>query len=418
MLSDTSLRNFKPQPRPYKVADRDGMYVTVSPRGTITFRFDYRLNGRRETLTIGRYGPDGISLARARERCLDAKREVAEGRSPSQEKQRERRRQAEAKTFEEFTVKWMAESRMADSTRSMRKSIIDRDILPAFRNKLLAEIGTDDLRALCAKVKARGAPATAVHVRDIVKQVFGFAILHGEKIANPADDVGPSSIATFTPKDRALSPTEIRVMHKVMESVATYPTIRLALRLILLTLVRKSELIEATWNEVDFDNALWTIPKQRMKSGRAHSVYLSQQALDIMIALHTCAGGSKFLLPSRYDADHCMSKATLNRVTQIIAERARIAGLPLDPFTVHDLRRTGSTILNELGFNSDWIEKALAHEDGRSSRGVYNKAEYGEQRRHMLQEWANMIDAWVAGASHTPTLLPPTMKVVTTRAPL
>lgn len=418
MLSDTSLRNLKPQAKPYKVADRDGMYVTVSPRGTVTFRYDYRLNGRRETLTIGRYGPDGISLARARARCMDAKRAVAEGRSPSQEKQREKRRLAEAKTFEEFTVKWLAEARMADSTRSMRKSIIDRDILPAFRNRLLAEISAEDLRALCAKVKARGAPATAVHVRDIVKQVFGFAILHGEKAANPADDVGPSSIATFRPKDRALSPTEIRVMHKVMESVATYPTIRLALRLILLTLVRKSELIEATWDEVDFENALWTIPKQRMKGGRPHNVYLSQQALDIMVALRTCAGGSRFLLPSRYDADHCMSKATLNRVTQLIAERARAEGLPLEPFTVHDLRRTGSTILNELGFNSDWIEKTLAHEDGRSSRGVYNKAEYGEQRRHMLQEWADMIDAWVAGESHTPTLLPPTMKVVTTAAPI
>ncbi len=418
MLSDTSLRNLKPQAKPYKVADRDGMYVTVSPRGTVTFRYDYRLNGRRETLTIGRYGPDGISLARARARCMDAKRAVAEGRSPSQEKQREKRRLAEAKTFEEFTVKWLAEARMADSTRSMRKSIIDRDILPAFRNRLLAEISAEDLRALCAKVKARGAPATAVHVRDIVKQVFGFAILHGEKAANPADDVGPSSIATFRPKDRALSPTEIRVMHKVMESVATYPTIRLALRLILLTLVRKSELIEATWDEVDFENALWTIPKQRMKGGRPHNVYLSQQALDIMVALRTCAGGSRFLLPSRYDADHCMSKATLNRVTQLIAERAQAEGLPLEPFTVHDLRRTGSTILNELGFNSDWIEKTLAHEDGRSSRGVYNKAEYAEQRRHMLQEWADMIDAWVAGKSHTPTLLPPTMKVVTTAAPI
>ncbi len=155
-----------------------------------------------------------------------------------------------------------------------------------------------------------------------------------------------------------------------------------------------------------------------MKASKPHNVYLSQQALDIMVALRTCAGGSKYLLPSRYDADRCMSKATLNRVTHLIVERAKIAGLPLESFTVHDLRRTGSTILNELGFNSDWIEKCLAHEDGRSSRGVYNKAEYGEQRRHVLQEWADMIDAWVAGASHTPTLLPPSMKVVTTRAPL
>ena len=416
MLTDTALKNLKPKTAQYKVADRDGMYVTVSPAGTVTFRYDYRLNGRRETLTIGRYGPDGLSLARARERCLEARRAVADGRSPSQEKQRQKRRLAEAKTFGEFTVRWAAEARMADSTRSMRKSILDRDILPVFQNRLLTEITADDLRDLCNKVKGRGAPATAIHVRDIVKQVYGFAILHGEKVANPADDVGPSSIATFVPKDRALSPSEIRVALSQMEYVASYPTIKLGLRLILLTLVRKSELIHATWDEVDFEKALWSIPKERMKASKAHNIYLSQQALDIMIALRTCAGGSRYLIPSRYDADKCMSNATLNRVTQLIAERAKTNSLPLEPFTVHDLRRTGSTILNELGFNSDWIEKCLAHEDGRSSRGVYNKAEYAEQRRHMLQEWADMIDAWVAGKPHTPTLLPPSMKMLTTQA--
>lgn len=416
MLTDTALKNLKPKESPYKVTDRDGMYVTVSPKGTITFRYDYRLNNRRETLTIGRYGPSGLSLARAREKCMDAKRAAAEGQSPAKAKQHEKRRLAAARTFEEFTVSWLRDARMADSTRSMRKSIIDRDILPVYKNRLLTEISADDLRSLCGKVKERGAPATAVHIRDIVKQIFGFAILHGEKVANPADDVGPSSIATFVPKDRALSPTEIRVMHKQMETIATYPTIRLALRLILLTLVRKSELIEATWDEVDFENALWTIPKQRMKGSKPHNVYLSQQALDIMVALRTCAGGSKYLLPSRYESERCMSKATLNRVTHLIAERAKAQGLPIESFTVHDLRRTGSTILNELGFNSDWIEKCLAHEDGRSSRGIYNKAEYAEQRRHMLQEWADMIDAWVAGKPHTPTLLPPSMQAPTTQA--
>jgi integrase len=418
MLTDTALKNLKPSERLYKVSDRDGMYATVSPAGLVTFRYDYRLNGRRETLTLGRYGADGISLAKARERCIEARKAVAEGNSPAQNKQREKRRLAEAKTFGEFTVRWSTEARMADSTRSMRKSILDRDILPVFKNRLLTEISADDLRDLCNKVKARGAPATAVHVRDIVKQVFGFAILHGEKVANPADDVGPSSIATFVPKDRALTPTEIRIMLDQMESVASYPTIKLGLKLILLTLVRKGELIHATWDEVDFEKALWSIPKERMKSSKPHNVYLSQQAIDIMVALRTCAGGSRYLIPSRYDADKCMSNATLNRVTQLIVERAKAQKLPLAPFTVHDLRRTGSTILNELGFNSDWIEKCLAHEDGRSSRGVYNKAEYAEQRRHMLQQWADMIDAWSAGKSHTPTLLPASMPILTTQAPL
>ena len=416
MLTDTALKNLKPKDAPYKVTDRDGMYVTVSTAGTVTFRYDYRINSRRETLTIGRYGPGGLSLARAREKCIDAKRAVSEGQSPAQEKQREKRRLSDAKTFQEFTDEWYEGARMADSTRSMRKSILDRDILPVFKNRLLSEISPDDLRDLCDKVKGRGAPATAIHVRDIIKQIYGFAILHGEKVANPADDVGPSSIATFVARDRALSPSEIRIMLKQLEYVASYPTIKLGLRLILLTLVRKGELIHATWDEIDFENALWTIPKARMKAGKAHNIYLSQQALDIMIALRTCAGGSRYLLPSRYDGDKCMSNATLNRVGQIVVERSKAKGLPIENFTVHDLRRTGSTILNELGFNSDWIEKCLAHEDGRSSRGIYNKAEYAEQRRHMLQEWADMVDAWVAGESHTPTLLPPSMKIITTQA--
>lgn len=212
MLTDTALKNLKPREKAYKVADRDGMYVHVTTSGSITFRYDYRLNGRRETLTIGKYGPSGLSLARAREKCLDARRAVAEGLSPAQEKQREKRRVLEAKSFGEFGERWFKEAPMADSTRAMRRSIFERDLLPAFRNRLLSEITPDDLRALCAKIKGRGAPATAIHVRDILKQIYGFAILHGEKIRNPADEVGPASIATFVAKDRALSPTEIRIM--------------------------------------------------------------------------------------------------------------------------------------------------------------------------------------------------------------
>ncbi|MDO8975881.1 tyrosine-type recombinase/integrase [Reyranella sp.] len=409
MLTDTAIKALKSQQKLYKVSDRDGMYVVVQPSGAIVFRYDYRLNGRRETLTLGRYGPEGLSLARARERLVDAKRTISEGRSPAQEKQHDKRRLKEAKRFGEFGEKWFEESRMADSTKAMRRTIYERDILPTFRNRLLTEITPDDLRTMCGKVKERGAPATAVHVRDIVKQIFAFAILHGEKVPNPADDVGPASIATFVPKDRSLSPAEIRVMLGQLEHVPTLPTIRLGMKLFLLTMVRKSELQDATWDEVDFENAVWSIPKERMKRSKAHNVYLSQQAVDIFIALKTCAGNSRYVLPSRYDADAPMSRATFNRITTAVVARAKREGLPLDPFTVHDLRRTGSTLLNELGFNSDWIEKCLAHEDGRSSRGVYNKAEYEHQRRHMLQEWSTLIDAWVVGQKYSPSLLPPTM---------
>ena len=229
---------------------------------------------------------------------------------------------------------------------------------------------------------------------------------------NPADEVGPASIATFVPKDRALSPAEIRVMLGQLEHVPTLPTIRLGMKLFLLTMVRKSELQDATWDEVDFENAVWSIPKERMKRSKPHNVYLAQRAIDILVALKTCAGNSKYLLPSRYDADAPMSRATFNRITTAVVAQAKKAGLPLEPFTVHDLRRTGSTLLNELGFNSDWIEKCLAHEDGRSSRGIYNKAEYEHQRRHMMQEWANLVDAWVAGQKLVPTLYPPSMNLL------
>lgn len=411
MLTDVAIKALKSKEKDYKVADRDGMYVHVTTKGGLSFRMDYRLNGRRETIYLGKYGPDGLSLARAREKCIDARRAVADGISPAIQKQREKRRIKEARSFGEFGEKWLTAAPMADSTRAMRRSIFERELLPAWRGRLLTEITPDDLRAHCAAIVDRGAPATAIHVRDILKQIYGFAILHGEKVANPADEVGPASIATFVPKDRSLSPTEIRVMLKQLEHVATLPTIRLGMRLYLLTMVRKSELQDAVWDEVDFENAVWTIPKERMKRSKAHNVYMSRQVLDIMIALKTCAGNSRYLLPSRYDADAPMSRATFNRVTYSVVERAKQEGLPLEPFTVHDLRRTGSTLLNELGFNSDWIEKCLAHEDGRSSRGVYNKAEYEMQRRHMMQEWSDILDAWVEGRKYVPVLIPPSMPI-------
>jgi hypothetical protein len=143
-----STAQLKPKSLTYKASDRDGMCVTVSPIGTVTFRYDYRLNGCRETLTIGSYGPGGISLALAREKLLDAKKAVAAGRSPALEKQREKRRLTAAKNFGDVALKWLADAKMAGSTRAMRKHVVDRDILPVFRSRLLNEITADDLADL------------------------------------------------------------------------------------------------------------------------------------------------------------------------------------------------------------------------------------------------------------------------------
>ncbi|UQV18977.1 tyrosine-type recombinase/integrase [Brevundimonas albigilva] len=406
MLTDAALKNLKPKSKPYKSTDRDGLYAYISPGGAISFRYDYRFHGRRETLTLGRYGRGGLSLAEARERLFEIKRTIASGVSPALEKQRAKRRLQEARSFEHVAQRWMDTAPMADSTRNMRRSIFNREVLPQWRNRLLSEITPDDIRAHCKTIVDRGAPATAIHVRDIVKQIYAWAILHGEKIDNPADGVGPASIATFRPRDRSLSPSEIRIMLGLLGEVATLPTIRLGLKFILLSMVRKSELQDGVWPEADFENAVWSIPAARMKRSRPHNVYLSTQMLDILIALKTWAGNSKYILPSRYDADAPMSRATFNRVTSAIAELAKKRGLPLEPFTVHDLRRTASTLLHEMGFNSDWIEKGLAHEE-RSSRGVYNKAEFEMQRRHMAQQWSDAVEAWEAGRTFTPVLSVP-----------
>jgi len=393
MLTDTKLRNLKPQEKIYKVPDRDGMYVAVTPAGGISFRYNYSINGRQETLTIGKYGSGGITLAIARERLHEAKKLIAEGRSPSKEKARTKTKTKTEATFGVWATQWFKGHVMADSTRDMRQSIYDRELKNVFAKSKLPEITHEDLRRLTDSIVARGAPATAVHTREIVMQVYRWAKERGVSVENPADLVRPSSIAKFEARDRALTPEEIGLMYNYLQRIGTTPSIRSAAKLLLLTMVRKSELTDATWDEVKFSQALWTIPKERMKRRNPHNVYLSKQALEIFIALKTFAGGSRYLLPSRYDPDLPMSSATLNQVLTLTYRLAQKEGKDLPKFGPHDLRRTGSTLLHEAGYNTDWIEKCLAHEQ-KGVRAVYNKAEYREQRTSMLQDWADMIDGW------------------------
>ncbi|MBI1425508.1 MAG: tyrosine-type recombinase/integrase [Gammaproteobacteria bacterium] len=396
MLTDTKLRNLKPGDKLYKVNDRDGLYAAVTPAGAISFRYNYSVNGRQETLTIGRYGTGGITLSEARERLNEAKKMVAAGKSPAREKARDKARVKDAETFGAWAEKWLRGYQMADSTRDMRKSVYTRELKKQFGNQKLAEITHEDLRALTDAIVERGAPATAVHAREVVLQVYRWAIERGQKVENPAEMVRPTSIARFEPRDRALAPSEIGLMFRYMERVGTSPQYRAAIKLLLLTMVRKSELSNAKWPEINFSEALWTIPKERMKRRNPHLVYLSRQALDIFIALKTFAGGSEYVLPSRYDSDVPMSAATLNRVMTLTYQAAQKKGEPLARFGPHDLRRTASTLLHEAGYNTDWIEKCLAHEQ-KGVRAVYNKAEYREQRVAMLQDWADMIDEWTTG---------------------
>lgn len=421
MLTDRELGALAPKEKLYKVTDRDGLYVAVLPTGTRAFRYDYRLNGRRETLAIGRYDqtwkitrdPEaleyGISLSLREARTLldRARRDVERGVSPSRAKVEKRTAAAEALTFGGWAQSYFdfkadpksGDEQLAESTLALRKSTYRRAIEPALGRLKLEEVTPQRLMKLCDEAKQKRGPAVAVHIREIVLVIFRHAQNRGVAVGNPAEAVKASAIATFAPRDRALTPAEIRKFLTALEQVATTPTLRLALKLILLTGVRKGEFIDAVWSEVDFDAERWTIPASRMKTGKAHVAPLSDQALDILTAFRSCFGASRYLHPGRYDSDIPISNATLNRVIDAAVERIQKDDPEFQSFGVHDLRRTFSTGLNRAKFDERWIEMSLAHAPRNRIAAVYNVNRYLAERKIMLQCWADMIDAWMRGES-------------------
>jgi integrase len=287
-------------------------------------------------------------------------------------------------TVAEFAALYLSEvvgegTAHAENTRR----VLSKDILPFIGGKRLADVHAGDVLAIADRVKARGAHQSALLARNVLKRLYDYAIARQKVQHNPASQVAARYIATSRPRDRALSGQEISELLKALLLSRAHPAHRLAIHLLLITLVRKSELIGARWNEVDFAKAEWVIPGGRMKRGRAHIVYLSKQALTLFEELKPLSCGSEYVFPSRDSLDKPICRSTLN-----VALRA----LGFEDFALHDFRRTASTHLHEAGFNSFWIEKALAHEQ-RGIRAVYNKAEYASQRREMLQHWADYVSA-------------------------
>lgn len=397
MLTDTKLKNLKPAEKAYKVTDREGLYVSVQPGGTISFRYDYRFNGRRETLTIGKYGPDGIGLAQARESLIDAKKLLNAGISPSAKKRDGIKQVQVQDNFALHTDRYMKHATLAEGTRELKEAIIKRDLIPTLGNKLMTEITTSMVLALCDRIVDRGGNATAVRAREIISSVYRHANDRGNGFLNPAAEIRPSSIATFKDRERYLEPLEIRTFFRALDSFSAMGTLKMAIKLVLLTMVRKGEFVNATWDEISFGDATWTIPGNRMKSGKPHVIYLSTQAHDLMVSLQLCAGGSKYLVPGRYDFNKPISNAALNSLIDRVVERINSTGQQFERFTVHDLRRTASTLLHEADYHSDWIEKGQARKQ-KGTRAVYNKALYARQRTYMLQQWADMVGGWIDGS--------------------
>ena len=427
MLTDTQLRSLKPQGKAYKIADAQGLYVAVANSGTKSFRYDYRLDGKRETLTIGRYEEgtpsrgadelDGLdfgnvlSLADARALHDRARRMVKAGVSPSRAKIDKRTVTADAQTFGAWADKYFefkadpksGGEQLADSTLALRQSIYRRLLEKPLGKKSLDDIKPKLLTELFDKAKAERGPGPAVHARELVLLVYRFAIGKGVEVTNPVDSIQRKTIATFQPRERNLDRREIKTFFDALQQTATLPTLRLAVKFMLLAMVRKGEFIGATWKEIDWDRATWTIPAARMKADKAHTVYLSDQALDILTTFKACFPSSQYLHPSRYESDETISNATLNRV--IDATVARINGAlpegaePFAPFSVHDLRRTASTRLNEALFPEALVEACLAHQKKDQVAAAYNHAKLPGPRRAIMQGWADMVDCWLRGES-------------------
>jgi len=422
-LTEAKLRELQPGERAYKVSDGgNGLYVVVSPSGIRSFRYDYRLSGRRETLTIGRhepvarhaqrshlaYGMD-VTLEEARLLLARARVDVSSGRSPARAKVEQRSEVADAMSFGRWATRYFefksdaksGAERLADSTLALRRSIYNRILAGPFGKLNLDEIKPVALGEMLDRVKTERGPGPAVHARELVLQVYRFAAGKGVDVANPAEALARKAYATFVPRERNLSRHEIKTLLDGLERTGTAPTLRLAVRFLLLTGVRKGEFIGATWAEVDWERALWLIPAARMKAGKPHTVYLAEQALDILTTLRTCFPSSSFVHPSRYDSAEPISQATLNRTITAAVDRINEDRTPdQEPFlpvSVHDLRRTFSSRLNDALFPEVLVEACLAHQKKDQVAAAYNHARLSGPRRVLMQAWAEMLACWMRG---------------------
>lgn len=420
-LSDTKLRNLKPGEKPYIETDEGGLHLEVMPGGAKVWRLRYRVGGRgskQEKITLGDYPT--YSLADARTWRDDCKALAGRGLSPMALKrgdpipddtapaakelaqffirnwclkavEKAKVKEAEAKaseTVEAFARRWYAEIvEPANSSPRNIKRVLDKDVIPAIGSRQIADVTVTDILAITDKIKNRGADQMALQTRNVLKRLFAYAIAREKTQFNPAAAIEAKFIASARSRDVALSSDEVGRLLRAIYQSSIKRAYKLAIHLLILCMVRKTELIEAKWDELDLEKGEWSIPGERMKKDKPHLVHLSRQAVAMFEELKGLASGSEWIFPSRGDLHQPIAHSTLNQAVRSLEIDVR-------DFVIHDFRRTASTHLHEAGFNSDWIEKCLAHET-KGIRGVYNRAQYADQRREMLQWWADFVDSQI-----------------------
>lgn len=390
-LTDTAIRSAKPGATPFKISDGGGLHLLVQPKGARLWRLAYRFAGKQKTLALGAYPT--VSLAKARDGRENAKKLLAEGIDPSVRKRRERltAKVSANTTLRGVALEWLENQRHALNPKHADGILrrLEADLFPALGTRPIADIDAQEFLQVLRRVEARGALEQARKLRQTFGQIIRYAILSGRA----KHDFTTALKGALKPKGRERHHTAMprEEMPAFLQSLDTYdgdPRTAIALRLIVLTMTRTTELRAAQWSEfesLDGSEPLWRVPAERMKMKTEHLVPLQPQAVAVLKELRAMpgAGNSPCLFPSP-SREGFMSNNTMLYGLYRLGFHSRA--------TVHGFRGLASTILNEMGFNSDWIERQLAHDERDQVRGAYNSAQYLPGRRAMLLRWADWLD--------------------------
>lgn len=386
-LTARQVDTSKPKDKPYKLSDGGGLYLLVNPNGSRYWRLKYRIAGKEKLLALGVY-PD-ITLAEARQKRADAKKVLAAGGDPGQEKQEEKqaKEQAVANSFERLAMEWHSHKSTSWSEGYAEHLLmyLKKDIFPFIGQKAITDISQVEMLNVLRKMEQRGVLGKLKKTRQACRQIFTYAIITGRAEHNPVSDLAG---ALKSPKQQHYPhllvdqiPDFLRALSEYSGSTIT----RNATRLLMLTGLRTIELRASEWVDIDFDKGVWNVPAERMKMRRPHLVPISTQVRELLEEIHQLTGRGKYVFPGRNDAGKPMSEASINQVIKRIGYDGKATG--------HGFRHTMSTILHEQGYNTAWIETQLAHVDKNSIRGTYNHAQYLDGRREMLQWYADYMQA-------------------------
>jgi integrase len=395
-LNDTAIQALKAKPHRYEVTDRDGLILEVHPSGKKVWRYRYRLNGKREKLTIGPYPAVGLKLAR--ERRLEAEKLVETKTSPALVKQRkkqaEKRIGGEIRTVEDLAKHWIENVlRPASKSAGQDETYVRRDLLPRIGSLALDDVAANDIWGCAEIVLKRGHGQAARRVRGAAKRMFDYALSQGLVRTNPAATIRPTHIAPTKTRMRTLRAAEIKKFLNVVYTSGLTREQKLALHLLLLVPVRKGEMLKARREHFDAEATTWDIPAENSKNGAPIRHELPRQAQVIVKELLMLGGTREWLLPSsRGLGRKALSETALNSALRTID------GLPED-MIIHDLRRTVRTGLSDLGGIPDAVAELCLNHRPKGVAGVYDRAERLDERARALQRWADYVDKVCAGSN-------------------